>query len=545
MKKIYDVNQLLKPVRLYEQDSDATQAEDVDKKDEEEKGQEEKKDENDQKNNDGQENKEDEKNEGDKQADGNADQNNNPEQAEQKADDKGNVQAQQNALNNVSKSLMDCSVELDNIYKNNNLKKYGMGVENAYKGVMRFVWPAIGITVAATVAFLCMQGIIPAKKVLSKVPLIGKLFQGDKAAINSVQQSLLFAGTNKATQMGTQAINNIGNKSQQAQTVGNSTVAPETQAQPATEPSAEQGSSTNTENANVQNGVPSTTTPEGSNSEQKTDKAPTIENSVEAQSKAKPGDVIQRKNGEKYVLNQGDINWAKQQVQKGKGNETVDQAKQEDTGNVQQTVNQTQNDNANPQVNEPTINNEQTNTNQQGESINGVAQQAADKDNSQEQQTPQETSNQSQSIKQTAQEVEKATQNGQDPVQNTNQDGTDNKQQSQNQQNLEQNFTIDDVKVTGDSSMGEGWKTNTIKNSQGLAAGGITSNLTSDLSNARTWIGLYDSKNQLHTLMYNNGKLQDTNGRLVGLSKGANQQLMNSARTNFQKGITLEKFMGA
>ena len=31
MKKIYDVNQLLKPVRLYEQDSDATEAEDVDK----------------------------------------------------------------------------------------------------------------------------------------------------------------------------------------------------------------------------------------------------------------------------------------------------------------------------------------------------------------------------------------------------------------------------------------------------------------------------------------------------------------------------------
>ena len=77
MKKIYDVNLLLKPVRLYEQDSDATQAEDVDKKDEEEKGQEEKKDENDQKNNDGQENKEEEKNEDDQQANGNADQNNN------------------------------------------------------------------------------------------------------------------------------------------------------------------------------------------------------------------------------------------------------------------------------------------------------------------------------------------------------------------------------------------------------------------------------------------------------------------------------------
>ena len=295
MKKIYDVNLLLKPVRLYEQDSDATQAEDVDKKDEEEKGQEEKKDENDQKNNDGQENKEEEKNEDDQQANGNADQNNNQ---GQKADGQGNVQAQQNALNGVSKSLMDCSVELDNIYKNNNLKKYGMGVENAYKGVMRFVWPAIGITVAATVAFLCMKGIIPAKKVLSKVPLIGKLFQGDKAAINSVQQSLLYTGTNKATQLGTQAINKIGNNPQQAQAVGNSTVAPEDTTQPATEPSDGQASPTDTENVNGQNNE---TAPVGSNPDQLTDKAPTIENSVEAQANAKPGDVIQRKNGEKYV----------------------------------------------------------------------------------------------------------------------------------------------------------------------------------------------------------------------------------------------------
>ena len=37
MKKIYDVNQLLKPVRLYEQDSDAIEAEDVDKNDGQEK----------------------------------------------------------------------------------------------------------------------------------------------------------------------------------------------------------------------------------------------------------------------------------------------------------------------------------------------------------------------------------------------------------------------------------------------------------------------------------------------------------------------------
>lgn len=417
MKKIYDVNLLLKPVRLYEQDSDATQAEDVDKKDEEEKGQEEKKDENDQKNNDGQENKEEEKNEDDQQANGNADQNNNQ---GQKADGQGNVQAQQNALNGVSKSLMDCSVELDNIYKNNNLKKYGMGVENAYKGVMRFVWPAIGITVAATVAFLCMKGIIPAKKVLSKVPLIGKLFQGDKAAINSVQQSLLFAGTNKATQMGTQAINNIGNKPQQAQPVGNSTVAPDGATQPTTGTQDEQPTPTNTENASNQNGESSTTAPVGSNPEQKTDKAPTIENSVEAQANAKPGDVVQRNNGEKYVLNQGDINWAKQQVQKGKGTETVDQAEQEEgTGNThtsnvqnetapdanQQNNNNGQtatpaNDNAQqtpdqnvdanntaPQANNQSDNNGQANANQQSdsqqsESIKDVAQQTANVANS-------------------------------------------------------------------------------------------------------------------------------------------------------------------
>lgn len=419
MKKIYDVSQLLKPVRLYEQDSDATEAEDVDKKDEDQ----EKNNTNEEKKEDGNtEEKADEKNNGDSQEnkDQNTEQNNQEQNNEQNQANQGNVQAQQNALNDVSKSLMDCSVELDNIYKNNNLKKYGMGVENAYKGVMRFVWPAIGITVAATVAFLCMKGIIPAKKVLSKVPLIGKLFQGDKAAINSVQQSLLFAGTNKATQMGTQAINNIGNKPQQAQPVGNSTVAPEAVTQATTENQDEQSAPTNTENANNQNGESSTTAPVGSNPEQKTDKAPTIENSVEAQANAKPGDVIQRNNGEKYVLNQGDINWAKQQVQNGKSKETVDQAKQEEEtvattaqtnvqnetapdANQQNTNGQTttptndnaqQNDapnqnansatpqaNTQPEDNSQANNNQQTN-NQQGESIKDVAQQTASAANS-------------------------------------------------------------------------------------------------------------------------------------------------------------------
>ena len=43
----------------------------------------------------------------------------------------------------------------------------------------------------------------------------------------------------------------------------------------------------------------------------------TCENSIEAQAKAKPGDVIQRKDGTKVKLTQGDINWAQQQLNKG------------------------------------------------------------------------------------------------------------------------------------------------------------------------------------------------------------------------------------
>ena len=368
MKKIYDVNQLLKPVRLYEQDSDAIEAEDVDKNDGQEKN-----DKNDQKNdgknkNDEQASEQQPEQQTEQNAEDDSTDTQKQDKTEQKQKNQANVQAQQNALSKINKSLMDCSVELDNIYKNNNLKKYGMGVENAYKGVMRFIWPAIGITVAITVAYLCMSGIIPAKKVLSKVPLIGKLFQGDKAAINSVQQSLLYTGTNKATQLGTQAINNIGNNPQQAQTVGNSTAAPEDTTQPATEPSDGQASSTDTENVNDQNNE---TAPEGSNPDQLTDKAPTIENSVEAQANAKPGDVIQRKNGEKYVLNQGDIDWAKQQLNKGKGTETVDQAEQEeDTGNT--PTSNAQNETA-PGTNQQNNNNGQTTT-----PANGNAQQTPD-----------------------------------------------------------------------------------------------------------------------------------------------------------------------
>lgn len=410
MKKIYDVNQLLKPVRLYEQDSDAIEAEDVDKNDGQEK-----KDENDQKNND--KNKNDEQ-ASDQQTEQQPEQNTEndgtdtqkQDKTEQKQKNQADVQAQQNALSKINKSLMDCSVELDNIYKNNNLKKYGMGVENAYKGVMRFIWPAIGITVAITVAYLCMSGIIPAKKVLSKVPLIGKLFQGDKAAINSVQQSLLYTGTNKATQLGTQAINKIGNNPQQAQTVGNSTVAPEDTTQLATEPSDGQSAPT-AENVNGQNNE---TAPEGSNPDQLTDKAPTIENSVEAQANAKPGDVIQRKNGEKYVLNQGDIDWAKQQVQKGKGTETVDQAEQEeDTGNT--PTSNVQNETA-PDANQQNNNNGQTTTpandnaqqtSDQNAGVNNTAPQANNQsdNNSQANANQQSDSQQSESIKDVAQQT--------------------------------------------------------------------------------------------------------------------------------------------
>lgn len=411
MKKIYDVNQLLKPVRLYEQDSDDFEAEDIDKNDGQEKN-----DKNDQKN--------DGKNKNDEQAseqqseqqpeqnaeDGSTD-TQKQDKTEQKQKNQADVKAQQNALSKINKSLMDCSVELDNIYKNNNLKKYGMGVENAYKGVMRFIWPAIGITVAITVAYLCMSGIIPAKKVLSKVPLIGKLFQGDKAAINSVQQSLLYTGTNKATQLGTQAINKIGNNPQQAQTVGNSTAAPEDTTQPATEPSDGQASSTDTENVNGQNNE---TAPEGSNPDQLTDKAPTIENSVEAQANAKPGDVIQRKNGEKYVLNQGDIDWAKQQLNKGKGTETVDQAEQEeDTGNT--PTSNAQNETA-PDANQQNNNNGQTTTpnaqqtSDQNAGANNTAPQANNQsdNNGQANASQQTDSQQSESIKDVAQQTANA-----------------------------------------------------------------------------------------------------------------------------------------
>lgn len=537
MKKIYDVSQLLKPVRLYEQDSDATEAEDVDKKDEDQ----EKNNTNEEKKEDGNtEEKADEKNNGDSQEnkDQNTEQNNQEQNNEQNQANQGNVQAQQNALNGVSKSLMDCSVELDNIYKNNNLKKYGMGVENAYKGVMRFVWPAIGITVAATVAFLCMKGIIPAKKVLSKVPLIGKLFQGDKAAINSVQQSLLFTGTNKATQIGTQAINNIGNKPQQAQTVGNSTVAPEAQTQPENQSTTDQAQAGGQNVDNTQGGqtqVQGDANSQNASTEEKSEEEWKAIQQRITQQKASNEDMKyaykQYKDG-KYnnagpatrayfgALDQGKSHDEAQQIA-DQNNPKKQQAQQKQTvapENTAQDTNNTPNEQSQP--NSSTQNNAQS-------VVDDKAQ-----DNSQ-----------------TQQNNEQGTQNNQvtpnAPQQNNGIKDTANEASKVAPKNSSQTFTDGGVKVTSESSMNEGWATNSVTNSNGLVASGVASNLTDSPEMQRTWIGLYDSKNQLHTLMYKDGKLTDTNGRLVGLSNGARNQLMNSAQSNLKKGITLEKFMGA
>ena len=49
----------------------------------------------------------------------------------------------------------------------------------------------------------------------------------------------------------------------------------------------------------------------GSNPAQFTDRAPTIANTNDAVANAQPGDVIQRNDGTRIELNQGDINWAK------------------------------------------------------------------------------------------------------------------------------------------------------------------------------------------------------------------------------------------
>lgn len=52
----------------------------------------------------------------------------------------------------------------------------------------------------------------------------------------------------------------------------------------------------------------------GSNTSQLTNEEPTIENSIEAQANAKPGDIIERSDGTKWKLTKGDIDWAKSQI---------------------------------------------------------------------------------------------------------------------------------------------------------------------------------------------------------------------------------------
>ena len=295
MEKIYEVDKLLKPIKITEQEStDKNKEAEVQATEEKQPAE-----------NNNEQKTENTDNENTEQA-----QEKKPEEQEKKSEepeknqptkDNSQVNQQQKSLYKMNSDLTNCAIELDNIYKNNNLKKYGMGVENAYKGLGRFIWPAIGISVAIVVAAGCMQGWIPAKKVLPKIPLIGKLFSGDKAAINTVQNSLIMSGTAKANQ----AIMNArlpgqGNQAPQASTLPAN--AQTNNAQPEAQVNAQNQTTPDTNNA-----------PVGSNPEQKTDKAPTIANSVEAQANAKPGDVIQRQNGEKYVLNQGDIDWAKQQ----------------------------------------------------------------------------------------------------------------------------------------------------------------------------------------------------------------------------------------
>ena len=215
MEKIYEIDKLLKPIQLYEQESDDFEAKDVDAKNNEEQKVDEKKSE-----------------ENNKKSDEVDDKKEKEEPSEEKKDETSEkpkeinedvAKKQRDAINKVNSDLTNCAVELDNIYKNNNLKKYGVGVENAYKGMGRFIWPAVGIGVACAVAFCCIKGWIPIKKVLSKMPVIGKLFQGDRMAINTVQNTLLMTGTNKAAQ----AINNVklpGKGNNQDQVVGNATV---------------------------------------------------------------------------------------------------------------------------------------------------------------------------------------------------------------------------------------------------------------------------------------------------------------------------------
>ena len=487
MKKIYEVDKLLKPIKITEQESTDKEAEEAQSTEEKQPAE---------NNNKKTENTDDENT---KQA-----QEKKPEEQEKKSEepeknqpiqDNSQVNQQQKSLYKMNSDLTNCAIELDNIYKNNNLKKYGIGVENAYKGLGRFIWPAIGISVAIVVAAGCMQGWIPVKKVLPKIPLIGKLFSGDKVAINTVQNSLIMSGTAKANQ----AIMN-------AKLPGQGNQAPQ-----ASMPSADAQV-----NAQNQTAPDTNNAPVGSNPEQKTDKAPTIANSIEAQSQAKPGDVIQRNNGERYVLNQGDIDWAKQQVQKGKGNETVDQAKQEeDTGSTiipnaqNETAPDTNQQNNSGQTTTPANGNAQQ-TSDQNANVNNTAPQVNNQpDNNGQVNANQQTDNQQgESIKDTAQQIENAANsNANQPTNNT---PTSNSTTVKNP---------------------DGSITTTTQNNNGQGSTGTTTTTTNGntttTTNVETQVGGYSAthgtpvtQSEAQTILRNNG-LQTNNEKLNEVIIGA------------------------
>ena len=330
MKKIYDVSQLLKPVRFVEQESDATEAEDVDNKDKDNDNQD-KKDGSDKESKDGEgsgneEGSSNAEGSGNEEGSQNSEGSGNEEGSGNQEGQGNNADSTKQALTKAQQEITACGDELDKIYKNNNLKKYGKDVTSLYQNGSKFIWVGVGIAVAAVFTFLCVKGLIPIKQALSKIPLVGKLFQGDKAAIKDVSNTIgvPMNQSGDGGQPQGDASAQEGGEQQTDQTQQNA----DGQVQgDATNQNNDSQTQDNAQGDTEQKPVP------GSNSAQKTDEAPTIENSVEAQANAKVGDVIQRKDGSKYKLNQGDIDWAKKQQQAGKGKETVDQAKQEDSGN--------------------------------------------------------------------------------------------------------------------------------------------------------------------------------------------------------------------
>lgn len=428
MKKAYDVLELLKPVRFTEQDSDATEAEDVDAKDNNDSN-----DKSDEK----ADNKSDDKSDNENKADGSEDSNGSEgsdentenqentedtDKAANKEGDTANVDASKKALNDAKAALTKCGSDLDNVYKNNNLAKYGPDMTKTYQNGSKALWVGIGLALAAGVVFLCIKGIIPVKKILPKIPLVGKLFQGDKAAIKDVTSTVM--GDNSMSNVDTNANNN--------------------------------GST------GVGGNGASQTAPQGSNPEQLADPnaQPTIENSVQAQANAKPGDIIQRNDGSKYVLNQGDIEWAKQQMANGKGNETVDQAEDQSNNSASADTN-AQNTATTEPTNSNDANNATTgadnNTNAQaeqstetannpvGNASNGTEQVQADTENQTNggaQQNQEQSSGEQDSISQVAADAEKAANiTGDQPQGNTDAQSNGNGQaQNPNPTSQQQNI---------------------------------------------------------------------------------------------------------